>query len=239
MTEPGTPGRSRVSLEVYEALRVRILDLRLPPDSRITIDSVARELGVSQTPVREALSQLEGDALIVRPPGRGYRTTPLLGLDELRELFEFRLLVEPWAAGASAVNRLGNPGRNLQSEVQSYTSTTREPTGTSPRHRMVAHDSHFHTAILEAGRNQFALQAFRATHCHLHLFRLHPADWSGEKTIEEHRRIADAIRRCDPGAAEAAMQEHLMGAYRRFTEAFDNKGTGPRAGPVPLMDRQG
>lgn len=239
MTDAAVPGRSNVSLEVYEALRTRILDLRLPPDSRITIDSVARELGVSQTPVREALSQLEGDALIVRSPGRGYRTTALLGLDELRELFEFRLLVEPWAAGAAAVNRLGNPGRTLLSEVRSYTSAAQEQTGVNPRHRMVAHDSRFHSAILEAGRNQFALQAFRATHCHLHLFRLHPADGSGEKTIEEHRSIADAIRRCDPEAAQAAMQEHLMGAYGRFAEAFSNKGTGPRSGPVPLMDGQG
>lgn len=108
-----TEVRSRSTLDVHSALRAKILDLHLPPDGKVNIGALIREFGVSQTPVREALSQLEGDNLIVKIPGRGYRTTPLLGTTELCELFEFRLLVEPWAARASAINRLSNPGHEL------------------------------------------------------------------------------------------------------------------------------
>lgn len=210
--------RARAPLDVYAALRTKILDLQLPPDEKVNIDALGRELGVSQTPVREALSQLEGDNLIIRTPGKGYRTTPLLGVTELLELFEFRLLVEPWAARAAAVNRLSNPARALESTLSTFTRNS--VSASSARHLLVAHDTQFHDSILSAGNNEFTLRAYRATHCHLHLYRLHPADYLGKQTVVEHRNIVDAISSCDPDAAEAAMHDHLVEAYHRFAEAF-------------------
>lgn len=210
------PGRART--DVYAILRARILDLRLPPDCKVNIDALSRELGVSQTPVREALHQLEGDNLIVRTQGRGYRTTELIGFSALRELFELRLLIEPWAARAAAVNRLSNPGRSLDAALKDF-AETRAVDG-RPRHQLVSHDVNFHDQILAAGHNEFAHQALRATHCHLHLYRLYPADGTGEQTIEEHRSIQEAIQNVDPDAAENAMRSHLMGAYDRFAKAF-------------------
>lgn len=210
--------RPRPSIDVYSALRAKILDLQLPPDEKVNIDALAREFGVSQTPVREALSQLEGDNLIIKTPGKGYRTTPLLDMAELRELFEFRLMVEPWGARVAAVNRLSNPASALQKSLSNFEAGTE--TESSVRHLLVAHDTQFHDSILSASSNQFALHAYRATHCHLHLFRLHPADYQGKQTVEEHRNIVNAIEACDPDTAEAAMQAHLIGAYHRFAEAF-------------------
>lgn len=221
--------RGRSGVDVYAILRAKILDLQLPPDSKVNIDALAREMGVSQTPIREALSQLEGDRLIVKTPGKGYRTTALLDTEELRELFEFRLLVEPWAARAAAVNRLINPARVLQSSLDEFEVGT-EQDG-SVRHQLITHDTAFHDRILSASSNEFALHAYRATHCHLHLFRLHPADYQGTTTIEEHREIVGAIAACDPDAAEEAMHRHLIGAYHRFAEAFDQDESGLRVPP--------
>lgn len=212
----------RARVDVYGYIRACILDLRIPPESKISIDALARELEVSQTPVREALHQLEGDHLVVKTQGKGYHTTSLLGFAELRELFEFRLLVEPWAAREAAINRLSNPGRVLSAELNDFTEGKVQ--GTDPRHQLIVHDMAFHGIILEAGRNQFARQAFEATHCHLHLFRLHPADWSGVETVPEHRAIQEAIQNCDPDEAEQAMYDHLMGAYHRFAVAFQAVG---------------
>lgn len=222
--------RGRSSGDVYAILRAKILDLQLPPDGKLNIDALAREMGVSQTPIREALSQLEGDRLIVKTPGKGYRTTALLDTVELRELFEFRLLVEPWAARAAAVNRLINPARTLQAWLDEFETGTAQDD--SVRHRLITHDTAFHDRILSASSNEFALHAYRATHCHLHLFRLHPADYQGTTTVEEHRAIVNAIAACDPDAAEEAMYRHLVGAYHRFAEAFDQDGPGLRT-PSP------
>lgn len=221
--------RGRSGTDVYGILRAKILDLQLPPDGKINIDALARELGVSQTPIREALSQLEGDRLIVKTPGKGYRTTALLDTAELRELFEFRLLVEPWAARAAAVNRLINPARTLRASLDEFESGTVQEGNV--RHQLVAHDTVFHDRILSASSNEFALHAYRATHCHLHLFRLHPADYQGTTTVEEHRGIVDAIAACDPDAAEEAMHRHLIGAYHRFAEAFSQEDPDLRVPP--------
>jgi DNA-binding GntR family transcriptional regulator len=204
---------------VYEALKDQILDNRIPPGTKVNIDAVARELGVSPTPVREALQRLQGDNLVVATSGRGYSTTALLDAAGLRDLFEFRLLVEPWAARAAAVDRLDNPARRLDGELADFRA--RSGSGGDIRRDLVAHDTQFHELILGASGNGVINNAFGQTHCHLHLFRLYPADVDGTITIEEHRQVSEAIRSCDPSRAEEAMYHHLVMSYRRFAEAFD------------------
>src|SRR5215467_14076831 len=88
--------------EVYRRIRADIMSLRIPPDSRVTVDNLARELGVSQTPIREALSMLEANGLVSKRHFAGYATSPRMNRARLDELFEFRLLVEPHAARKAA-----------------------------------------------------------------------------------------------------------------------------------------
>ncbi|MFC9359589.1 GntR family transcriptional regulator [Rhodococcus sp. NPDC057014] len=212
--------------EVYSSLRDSIVASEIPPGTRMNIDAIARELGVSQTPVREALQRLEGDNLVVYSPGRGYSTTPLLGLPELRSLFEFRLLVEPWAARSAAVDRLTNPSAGLDRELEVFERRIDE--GGDLRQDLVAHDTRFHDTILGAAGNRVVQQAFQQTHCHLHIFRLYPADVDGTVTVTEHRRVWDAIRACTPEAAEQAMADHIRNSFTRFAQAFD--------GTLPALD---
>lgn len=202
---------------VYNALRVPIVDGEIPPGQRMNIDAIARRLGVSQTPVREALQRLEADDLLVYAPGRGYRTTPVLDLDGLRSVFEFRLLVEPWAARAAATDRLSNPGAGLDAELRTFAEVAG---GENVRQELLGHDTRFHAMILAATGNEVVQSAYASSHCHLHVFRLSAVDVNGERTIEEHRRILDAIRECDPEAAEAAMVEHIRSSYGRSAQVF-------------------
>lgn len=205
-------------MEVYEALRAPIVDGTIPPGERMNIDAIARRLGVSQTPVREALQRLEADDLLVYTPGRGYRTTPVLDLEGLRSVFEFRLLVEPWAARAAATDRLSNPTEALEAELVAFENVAARDVDV--RQEMLGHDTRFHATILAATGNQVVQSAYAQTHCHLHVFRLYPVDIDGAITIAEHRRIVAAIRDCDPAAADRAMTEHIRGSYDRSAEAF-------------------
>src|SRR5581483_9639988 len=93
---------SGLAEEVYRRIRADIMSLKLPPESRVSVDSLARELGVSQTPIREALSMLEANGLVSKRHFAGYATTPRMDRAQLDELFEFRLLVEPHAARKAA-----------------------------------------------------------------------------------------------------------------------------------------
>lgn len=223
MSQPAVESKPRPSNGgVYEALREQILDNTMPPGTKVNIDAVARQLGVSPTPVREALRRLQGDNLVVATSGRGYSTTPLLDADGLRDLFEFRLLVEPWAARAAAVDRLDNPAHRLDDELADFLQ--RSAGGGDIRQELVAHDTAFHELILDATGNGVINNAFGQTHCHLHLFRLYPADVDGTITVQEHREVWEAIRDCEPERAEDAMYRHLSASYRRFARAFSGGG---------------
>src|SRR6476660_5258141 len=88
--------------EVFALIRADIMSLRIPPDTRISIDSLARELGVSQTPIREALSMLEAIGLVTKRRFIGYCSAPKLNRKQFEELFEVRSLIEPYAARCAA-----------------------------------------------------------------------------------------------------------------------------------------
>ena len=216
----GDPTTTKIAAGgVYSALRQSILDGEITPGTRINIDAVSRRLGVSHTPVREALQRLEGDNLLRYYPSRGYSTTPLLSLAELRSLFEFRLLVEPWAARSAAVERLSNPSGALRTELAALEGHIDDTARL--RQDLVAHDARFHDLILAAAGNQVVQQAYVQTHCHLHMFRLYPADLDGRITLMEHQGIHEAIAARDPDAAQDAMSEHIRNSFYRFARAFD------------------
>lgn len=210
------PPARLTTAQVYEALRRKILDHSIPPSTKVNIHHISQEFGVSPTPVREALRLLQGDNLLVATSNKGYATTAILDRQGVRDLFEFRLLFEPWAAGAASANRLGNPATTLQKELEDFHSTN-----DSMQQTLIAHDNRFHTAILTSAGNLTVLKAFEQSHCHLHLFRMYTANWDWQATIAEHEVIAGAVKDADPKAAEESMKEHLHAAFRRFSSAMD------------------
>jgi len=197
--------------DVYELLRWKILDHKIPPATKLNILQLTQELNVSQTPVREALRQLQGDNLVVATANKGYTTTPDLDASGVRDLFEFRLLVEPWAARAAASNRLGNPAKELLNEVDQFAATSKYK-----KRQMIEHDQRFHRAIMLATGNEMLIQAYSQSHCHLHLFRMMDNDWDWKVTVREHRKIAEAIYSEDAAKAEEEMKNHLQLSYQGF-----------------------
>lgn len=228
---PETAETKAAVSEIYTALRIPIVDGEIPPGTRINIDAVARELGVSQTPVREALQRLDGDGLLVYSPGKGYRTTPMLDLRGLRSLFEFRLLIEPWAARSVATDRLANPSSGLIEELRMFESLAGSERDV--RHDMLVHDARFHNMILTAVGNDVIQQAYAQTHCHLHVLRLYPVDFDGTLTISEHRKIWQAIHDCEPDQAERMMAQHIRNSFERSARVFEGLNS-----PVAPLSRE-
>lgn len=205
---------------VYEALRTRIIEHRLEPGARISIGAEARRLGVSQTPVREALRRLEGDELVVRSAARGYSVTGLIDQQGLAELFEMRLLLEPWAAREAATARLRNPARTLRRELELLESLHGAQRSVQAQRALC--DQRFHDAIIDAAGNGFLATTIDRLHAHVHVFRLTQIDAEGRETYREHAAILAAVEACDPAAAEAAMRAHLLGAFERLAAAFED-----------------
>jgi DNA-binding GntR family transcriptional regulator len=209
------PQRQILTDDVYEAIKAQIMDHAIAPGERMSIESLARELQVSQTPIREALARLESDGLVTKAPLRGYSATPLLTADEMDDLYVLRSLVEPWTA-ARAAERITDEGRaRLEAEIRSCPEA---PAGSDYHaYRLItAHDARFHDLIAELAGNGQVRAALGRTHAHLHLFRLAYAANQGSEALREHREIARAIGAGSPGEAEQAMRRHLEIARERL-----------------------
>jgi DNA-binding transcriptional MocR family regulator len=82
------------SEQAYAALKRQILDQDLQPGGRLNIDALSRLLGVSSSPLREAMVRLEVEGLVVFTTNTSFSVAPLPDADQMRQLFEFRLLIE-------------------------------------------------------------------------------------------------------------------------------------------------
>jgi DNA-binding GntR family transcriptional regulator len=198
---------SGLAEEVYRRIRADIMSSRLPPDSRVSVDGIARELGVSQTPVREALSMLEANGLVSKRHFAGYQTAPRMDRAQLDALFEFRLLVEPHAAAKAALSMSDADRAALDSGAR------------APSHDAFADkDTDFHRLIAQGAGNPLIAESLARLHIHVHIFRSCFRSEIAEEAVHEHDTIIAALRSRDAAAAEAAMRRHIERSYGRLRD---------------------
>lgn len=203
--------------EVYNRVRADIMSLKIPPDTRITIESLARTLGVSQTPIREALSMLEAKGLVTKQHLIGYCTAPILNLAQFEEIHEIRLLIEPYAARQAAkkmpdeaVEELGRLLAKMRPNKDTETRSTYDS--------FAELDAEFHERIAQATGNALIADSLARMHIHLHIFRLCYANSITTDAHDEHEKLCQAIIARDENAAEAAMRSHIQRSYERFVQ---------------------
>src|SRR3546814_2258425 len=96
----------------YEHLLSMLMTVKIAPGERIPIDTVARQLGISQTPIREALSQLEAEKLVYKTTNVGYRASPQMTPEEVHDLYTLRLLLAHYAAPRAPATLANNNKTN-------------------------------------------------------------------------------------------------------------------------------
>jgi DNA-binding GntR family transcriptional regulator len=200
--------------DVYEHFKSLIMDHSLEPETSLKIDVLARELGVSPTPVREALLRLETDSLVTKR-GNRYFTNPVINRAEFEDLWEFRLCIEPWAAALAARRATKADLDSLRTEVEHPAGMGKEMDFSKYR-AMQEHDQRFHDLIFRIARNDSAHDAFTRAHVHLRTFRILYASQLGLAGVHEHGAIAEAISNGDPHASQTAMTEHLEHSLERL-----------------------
>ena len=213
------PPREVLADGVYARLKLLIMSSSIAPGTRINIEEIARQLDVSPTPVRESLARLESDGLVDKLPLKGYRTTELLSRDELRELYELRLLLEPNAAAHAALRVTSEEATALRMEIANCAPP--QASKYSSYQDLSNHDVRIHDLVLAIAGNETIRHVYARTHCHLHTFRLSYAGMFGAHTIEEHSAVVDAIIAKDASGAETAMREHLVASRGRVLGQFD------------------
>ncbi|MEU1586988.1 GntR family transcriptional regulator [Micromonospora sp. NPDC005710] len=216
------PGRSggRLADEVYDTLLGQLMSLRIEPGSRVTIDVLARELGVSQTPIRDALNRMEAEGLVVRVPHAGYRIPPQINRHRFEDMLEVRLLLEPAAARRSAERASLAQVAGLQRMLGEMAELEggNEPLAYGA---FGLRDAAFHDLVALSAENQVIREALARLHSHVHLFRLHHDTQVTHLAMAEHEEVVAAIAARDPDAAAYAMRRHILRSGERFRRLFD------------------
>jgi DNA-binding GntR family transcriptional regulator len=210
--------RQPLTDDVHDVLIDMLMNHTLAPGTRVNIDALARTLNVSPTPVREALARIEVEGLIVKEPRRGYVVAPLIGLDELRSLLEFRLLIEPAAAAQAAIHATPAEASELQAFARSGGVGSSDDAAVNRLDML--YDATFHDTVAALARNAWLRDSLARLRSHLHMYRLYYRAQQAAATSSEHIAIADAIARHDPEGAADAMRAHLRTAMTRSEQVF-------------------
>jgi len=206
--------------EAYEAIFGQLMALKIAPGSRITVDNLARELNVSQTPIREALGRLEGEGLVVKTHLIGYSAAPQIARRRFDELYDLRILLEPEAAQRAA--RVMDEQRLAM--LQEVAGVMARRQGGDERFRYSAfarQDALFHDRILEIAGNALIRETLAHQHTHFHIFRLMFHSRVTEEALDEHEALLAALAAGDGKAAKKAMREHIERSRDRLLPAFD------------------
>ena len=205
--------------DVYEAIFNKLMSLEISPGARITVDGLVRELGVSHTPIREALGRLEGEGLVVKTHLVGYSAAPQITRRRFDELYELRLLLEPDGARRAALRVSDERLSKLRETagLMSKLSNSRERLSYSGFARL---DADYHDQIMEIAGNELIRDTLAHLHTHFHIFRLMYHARVTEEALSEHDALLTALSGRDELGAERAMRNHIERSRHRLLEAF-------------------
>lgn len=203
---------------VYELVLDTLMRPDIEPGSRLSIDTVARDLKVSPTPVREALVLLERTGLVTREAHKGYRISPPISDGQLEALFDARLVLEGGATELAAANadaivplldEVLVAHREVAQRVKDAASIGDIPVELLREYFAI--DWSFHHLIFEGTHNPFLLDMSEAISTRVHRMRqtVHTGISDADDAVVEHTAVLDAFKGGDPRVAGAAMRDHI------------------------------
>src|SRR5689334_2502284 len=223
---PETNGTRQSTEQVYERVRTAILDGELAPGTVMSQVSLAEELGISRTPLREALRMLQGERLIEAEPNRQVRVTPLTA-DGLEELAIMRVTLEAQAVrlaiplmGPEDLARL----EGHMAEMAHYAQAK------DYRRWTVPHHAFHHGLTAPAGARIVAVLDGLFDHAERYR-RLHIGHGPSAWATAGHREILDACKRSDKELGAKLLASHLARTAFEVSELLD-----PSYDPVKLKE---
>lgn len=191
----------------YDHVKQAILDRAYPGGALLSEGEIAAAVGVSRTPVREALLRLETEGLVRLYPKRGALVLPVSS-QEISDVFEARELVETFAAGQTAL------GPDVIEELAGFLDAMRTHSACGDAREFAHADRCFHRTMVAAAGNEIITRLYDALRDRqLRMGRLTADDPDRTATaIHDHAEILEAVRTGDRERIRAAVQRHLRTA---------------------------
>lgn len=228
----------------YEFIHNQILSGDLPAGSRVSEQSLAKEIGISRTPVREAIRLLEIEGL-VEPVSRFGTIVRSPQRHELVELFELREALESYAVSQAAqkiaaedLETLGKLCDEIGRLVGELEQSKQPSLDADQLQRFLAADLGFHLRLMQAAGNGKIMKIIGESRVMMRIFgtRRQEHDLSVlRETHRFHQSILDAVRRGDGEAARRQMADHIRTSQRETLASFDRQTASQSAvPPIPL-----
>jgi DNA-binding GntR family transcriptional regulator len=220
MSAPKRAAATSLVDEAYEQIRRRILDNTWPPGHRALEQEVALALGMSRTPVREALMRLHAEGLVEVIPRHGMRVLPV-SPNDMREIYQILTALECMAAELLALRK---PSDKELEPLVAATKAMDKALKAEDLDAWAAADERFHAHLVELAGNRH-LQATvlnywdRAHRARMFTLRLRPKPVN---STQEHMRMVERLRAGDPAGAAAVTRAHRERANRELVTIFEH-----------------
>jgi DNA-binding GntR family transcriptional regulator len=209
--------------QAYESIRDLILHLEIQPGETVTETSLSQRLGISRTPVREAVKRLEQEGLIVTTNRR--KRAYVLTVQEIEEIFDLKICIEgtvaAWAAERASDEQRAELAAVLGEMRQVAAARPSDPAREEPwLQRWLTQDRRFHGLLFAMAGNGRAQQIVRNCNMQWHRLRLGMLTMEGriERSVGEHETVGQAILAARPAAARKAMEQHLRNLRRELVK---------------------
>jgi DNA-binding GntR family transcriptional regulator len=204
--------RERAVDAVYEALQRAIVSYSIRPGARLNIEELAEKLGVSLTPVRNAIQQLATEGLVEIRPRSGTFVASLTAQD-IEETFKIRCALECLAA-EDAIHNLGPQEIRRMKELL---DGLRRPVRDDEARKVHERDNcHFHQILVQSSKNRRLTEMYEALNAHIKIARIHASDSNWQARLQneaaEHEAILSAIERGSLADLRKALRKHIYGA---------------------------
>lgn len=222
--------RRRTSLgqTVFLHLRKAIVDQTIPPGSRLVETRIADMLGISRTPVREAIHKLEREDWIRRLPRGGYQSMELTPAD-IEETFGIRSVLESYAARLAAEHNTPEDIQMLEEKIMDYQDCLDRNSQDSPGPEAVDElariNTEFHDQLYQLSRSPRLIRMISSLTAQISRFRHMILQQTGmaRQSNDDHRKMVEAIARNDGDAVEQHVREHILRGKKAVTQGLARK----------------
>jgi len=205
---------------VLDNLRKAIFNNKLKPGDRLVETTIAEAMGISRTPVREALRQLELEGLATNVPRKGTVVNGI-SMEDALEMYDIREVLEGLAARLTC-NNISRKNINTLKEI---ISNMEKCIGIHRREELFEMNNQWNDMLMVQSQNKILTQDMKELHDHLRRFRLLTLydEELQKEAVEEYKTIIKAIEVGDDKKAEEYAREHVRRAKKRFIKVFNKK----------------
>jgi len=209
-----------LSQKVYRILKTRIIKGDLKPGEKLLENKIAEQLGISRTPVREALRELTAEGFVGTTPNQAIIVSTVT-FDEIWDLLQIRGVLEGLAAKVAAkkispekIERLNKIIDQMKHDLVNKSTSKKNILNFSKL------DIEFHDLILNICGNKWLIQIHNNLKNHIERFRIRSFSIPGtfSKSLNEHCKILDAIKKGDSELAEKLSKIHMEKAYENISK---------------------